>query len=148
MKYHFIGIMLIQGFIAASAYAEPPKSDFVKVPELKCPEEISVAPDQKLNKTPKGWRKFVDKTYRSFLDRANFYSGAPEGMAMLMPDDNAIAEFDDKHDGWISCVYRNTVVQITRKVPKQFHACRAVHYSKEATDKNPLIGTLDFIECR
>lgn len=145
-----LGITVFHLLLASSSLAEPAKTTFVKMPELKCPEEIAVAPDQKLNRTPKGWRKFVDRTnFKARLERVNFYSGAPETLAMLKPDDDGAVQLSsEKHEGWVACVYTDTVVQLTRKIPKRFHVCRAVSVSKEAQDRNPQLGYLDAVECK
>ncbi len=143
MKSTVLTITFLSALFAHDANAE---SAFVKVPELKCPDKLDLAFNQKLNKAPKGWRKFVDKT-NFYLDHVNFYSGAPEGSAMLKPEDDGTVTFARK-DGWIACVYQHTVVQVTRKIPDPYSNCRAVFVSKETQDKNPLLGPIDSIECR
>ena len=144
MRFTILNAALIW-FASTSASAAPA---FSKVPDLKCPEELSLAPDQSLTQTPEGWRKFVDTAnYRALLLSADFYSGSPEGRAMLIPQDDGTVSFAP-NDGWIACVYERTPVQITRKIPAPYSSCKVVFTSKKAKAKDARRGPIDAVECR
>jgi hypothetical protein len=121
-----IGVMY---FLTHNAHAQ----------DFSCPPAIDVDA-QKLSKNISGWRLFFDKINTRYqLETVSMYSGAPEGLASLVPDENeeSYAKWKLYANGsqtyYLTCGYTNTAVQLTRPVPDTFTACR-VDYETGASN--------------
>ena len=100
---------------------------------ITCPESIEVNETYKAN--DKLWLVVIDKGRRGhFLESVMIYSGHPDEMASLIPDessDNNQTEIStwnliaaENEQFWIACAYSNTRVMLTQSLPKAYKQCQ------------------------
>lgn len=110
----------------------------VNAETITCPKTIAVT-EQALAQDMPGWQVFTDKTnLQTDVMGVMVYSGPPEELASLVPDENAKthAQWNLVNNGneayFLACRYANTSVQLTRRIPAEAQHCR-VDYEANVT---------------
>ena len=102
--------------------------------EVVCPPTIDVA--QEIKNTPPDWEAFTDTVSLRFVN-VSFSSGTPDKQMVLAPTSSTkrgsdlinVWEFfpSDQEDTWVSCLYNNTTIMLSRKLPKDARQCRVTY---------------------
>lgn len=97
--------------------------------EIICPKAIDV--EQEIEEVPQGFEAF-EQGYPHYANNISLYSGAPEEMALLKPDNGDDVAKVYKYslgkpssDYWVVCGYAFTNVSLERKIQHAISYCES-----------------------
>ncbi len=118
--------------------------------EMACPSRIDVQETADLTKL-EGWRTYESSVLskHTFFD-VIFSEGPPEKMVFRTPSKTTssklkkleVYDFSGATDDlWLSCIYRDTAISLTQKMPEKISRCEVLY--------NPKTGfrSVERIEC-
>ncbi|QDQ27511.1 hypothetical protein FNU76_14740 [Chitinimonas arctica] len=123
-RTHFLIGALLLGLSGGASAAESQA--------MSCPESLPVT--EQAGTLDKPWEVVADQGRGGYgLDGVRFYSGPPQEMATLVPDQTRQTSRERKsvwrlpsnggQQYWLACAYRNTALLATRALPPELKSC-------------------------
>lgn len=125
-KIHILSFLIV--FLSSNALAN----------KVECPRGMMTT--QIMLGKVEGWEAYVDElNSRHSLETITFFDQHPKEMASLAPDNentkgNKLTwTFGPKQEIWLVCKYKNTKVELIKKLPADVKSCTVSYASQQFT---------------